>query len=106
MSAPRLPAMFSLFRQRPTRGFEPVTRYYDPLKEERDERISKARAEAQATDTRAADRELFAGRMRHSWQRESSNRTQLIRLVMIMGMVMVILFFIVRSFGLLEYWNA
>lgn len=106
MSTPRLPAMFSLFRQRPTRGFDPVTRYYDPLKEERDERINKALAEAKSTVTRAADRELFASRMRHSWQRESSTRSQLIRLVMIMGMVMVILFFIVRSFGLLDHWNA
>lgn len=106
MSAPRLPALFSLFRQRPTRGFDLVTRYYDPLKEERDERLRKVRAEALVEEERRADRDLFAERMRHSWQRQSSDRTQLVRLVLIMGMVIAILYFIVKGFGLLEYWNA
>lgn len=98
--------MFSLFRQRSTRGFEPVTRYYDPLKEQRNERLRKVRAEALAEEGVKADRELFAERMRHSWHRQSSDRTHLIRLVLIMGMVIAILYFIVKGFGLLEYWNA
>jgi len=106
MPAPRIPALFSLFRQRPTRGFDLVTRYYDPLKEQRDERLRKVRADAVAEHSRSADRELFAERMRHSWQRQSSDRTHLIRLVLIMGMVIAILYFIVKGFGLLEYWNA
>jgi hypothetical protein len=93
--------MFSLFRQRSTRGFDPVTRYYDPVKEEREERLSKARVQRDGEALRDADRALFADRMRHSWQRESSDRSHLVRLVLVMGMVLVILFFIVRSFGLL-----
>jgi len=101
MSAPRLPALFSLFRQRGPRGFAPGTRYYDHAKEEREERLRKARTAASAESTLAGDRELFSQRMRHSWQRQSSSRTHLIRLVLIMTMVIVILFFIVRSFGLL-----
>lgn len=106
MPAPRLPALFSLFRQRDTRGFDLVTRYYDPVKEEREERIRTARVSAKEDPQSAADRELFAQRMRHSWQRQSSPRTQLVRLVLIMGMVMIILLFIVRSFGLLALWDA
>ena len=31
--------MFSLFRQRGPKGFDPVTRYYDPLKEAQEERL-------------------------------------------------------------------
>jgi hypothetical protein len=95
-----------MFRQRGPRGFDLVTRYYDPLKEERDERIRKARASARTPDPRAEDRELFAQRMRHSWQRQSSDRTHLIRLVIIMSMVIAILYFIVRSFGLLAFGDA
>jgi hypothetical protein len=101
MSAPRLPALFSLFRQRGPRGFDLVTRYYDPLKEERDERLRKARATAKTEVPDAGNRELFAQRMRHSWQRQSSDRTHLIRLALIMTVVLVIISFIVRSFGLL-----
>jgi hypothetical protein len=106
MPAPRVPALFSLFRQRGPRGFDLVTRYYDPLKEEREERIRKARADADAEGLLTADRRFFAERMRHSWQRQGSDRTHLIRLVLIMTMVIVILYFIVKGFGLLEYWNA
>lgn len=98
--------MFSLFRQGSTRGFDPVTRYYDPVKEQREERLRKVRAEATAEKLFKADRELFADRMRHSWHRQSSERTHLTRLVLIMGMVIVILYFIVKGFGLLQYWNA
>lgn len=106
MSAPRIPALFSLFRQRGPRGFDLVTRYYDPLKEERDERLRKARSAGAVADGRSAGRELFAERMRHGWRRQSSERAHLVRLVVIMGMVIAILYFIVKGFGLLAYWNA
>lgn len=106
MPAPRIPALFSLFRQRGPRGFDLVTRYYDPLKEERDERIRKVRREMDATALQEEDRRLFAERMRHSWRRQSSDRAHIIRLVLIMCMVMVMLFFIIKGFGLLTYWNA
>jgi len=97
VQAPRLPAQFSLFRQRGPRGFDLVTRYYDPLKEAREERLRKAGKEG-----RDARRELFSARMRHSWQRHGSDRAHLVRLVVVMGLVIAILYFIVKSFALLD----
>lgn len=98
--------MFSLFRQRGPKGFDPVTRYYDPLKEARDERLRKLAAEQRAEAERTADRDLFAERMRHSWRRQSSDRAHLIRLVVVMGLVITILYFIVKGFGLLATFNG
>jgi Flp pilus assembly protein TadB len=98
--------MFSLFRQRGPKGFELATRYYDPKKEERAERLKKLKREADAETLRAEDRRLFAERMQHSWRRQSSDRTHIVRLVLIMGMVIAILYFIVKAFGLLAYWDA
>ncbi|MCW5898027.1 MAG: hypothetical protein KIT10_02065 [Flavobacteriales bacterium] len=106
MYAFRVPALFSLFRQRGPREFHIGTRYYDPLKEQREERLKRTRREADARDLRTADRELFAQRMRHSWRRQSSDRAHIMRLVVIMGLVIAILYFIVKGFGLLGYWNA
>jgi hypothetical protein len=106
MRSPLLPAQFSLFRQRRIRGFDPVTRYYDPVKEELAERIRKAGQSPDVDALRDTDRRLFGERMRHSWQRQNSDRAQLVRLVVIMGLVMAILYYIVRSFALLSYWDA
>ena len=98
--------MFSLFRQRGPKGFDLATRYYDPVKEEREERRRKVKKETNGAELIGHDRELFADRLRHSWRRQSSDRSHIIRLVLIMGMVIAILFFIVKGFGLLSYWNA
>jgi hypothetical protein len=49
---------------------------------------------------------VFSARMRHSWQRQSSDRTHLIRLVIVMGLVLTILYYLIMSFGLLEQWNG
>ena len=106
MSAPRITAMFSLFRQRGPKGFDLATRYYDAQKEEREERLKKLKREADADTLRAEDRRLFSERMRHSWRRQSSDRAHILRLVIIMGMVIAILYFIIKGFGLLAYWNA
>ncbi len=106
MEAPRLPALFSLFRNHGPRGFNPVTRYYDPVKEEREERLQRLRKEHSNREYTDLDRQLFAKRLRHSWQTQSSDRSQLIRLVSIMAVVMVILYYLVRSFGSLENWNG
>jgi hypothetical protein len=106
MQAPRLPALFSLFRQRGPRGFDPVTRYYDPVKEEREQRLERLRKEHLANGPGTYDPELFSRRMRHSWQRQSSDRSHLVRLVLIMSVVMIILYYLVRTFGLLEHWNG
>ena len=105
MEAPKFSAMFSLFRTSAPKGFNLATRYYDPLKEEREERLQRLRKE-QAADGPAFDRELMARRMRHSWQRQSSGRTQLVRLVLIMAVVLIILYYLILSFGLLERWNG
>jgi len=106
MQSSKFAAMFSMFRQRGPNGFHPVTRYYDPVKEERAERLERLRKEADRTDEPVFDRELMAGRIRHSWQRQSSDRSQLIRLVIIMGLVIVILYYLIMSFGLLERANG
>ena len=99
--------MFSLFRANAPKGFHLSTRYYDPLKEEREERMERLRKElGRDTNAEVFDREMMARRMRHSWQRQSSGRTQLVRLVLIMAVVMIILYYLILSFGLLEQWNG
>lgn len=93
--------MFSLFRQRGPRGFELVTRVYDPEKEARQKREERIRNE-QAADS-ATDRALLAERMRHSWQRQHRGTGMLTRYLISIGMVGIILFFIIKAFGLLGY---
>ncbi len=106
MSAPKFSAMFSLFRQRGPKGFHIGTRYYDPVKEEREERMERLRARKMVDEDPAFDREQLSKRMRHSWQRQTTDRSHLIRLVIVMGLVMTILYYLVMSFGLLEQWNG
>lgn len=101
MSVPRLTAKFSIFKLRQPRGFDLVTRYYDPLKEARDERLKRVRAEADAEEVRAADRELLGARMRHSWQRSGSERASVLRLLLILGVVLVILYALAKRFLLI-----
>lgn len=95
MQAPKLPANFSLFKQRPTRTFDYTPRYYDARKEEREQRMAKAKEGVH-------DREALRERMRHSWQREGGHRASTTRLVVIMGLVCAVLYFIIKGFGLLE----
>lgn len=100
MQAPKLPTAFGIFRQRKLRGFDYTPRYYDPVEEERKERIERAVAEGRsAASARHAE---LRERMRHSWQRDGSDRASLMRLVAIMGMVCIILYFIIKGFGLLD----
>jgi len=100
MQAPRLPAMLGIFRQRRLRGFDYTPRYYDPVEEERKELIERARAQGmQEANLRRDD---LRARMRHSWQRDGGDRASMMRLVVIMGMVCVILYFIIKGFGLLD----
>lgn len=98
--------MFSLFRQRTPRGFDPVTRYYDPQKEARAERLRRMNTTGHPEGDLMAERDLFAERMRHSWRRQSSSKAHLIRLMVVMGMVVTILYFIVKGFGLLATFNG
>jgi hypothetical protein len=106
MPAPKFSAMFSLFRQRGPKGFHIGTRYYDPVKEEREERLERLRAKKDTSEGPHYDRELFASRMRHSWQRQTTDRSHIIRLVIVMGLVITILYYLIMSFGLLEHWNG
>ncbi len=106
MPAPKFTAMFSLFRQRGPKGFYMGTRYYDPVKEEREERLQRLRAEIDPDRRHSIDREILAQRMRHSWRRQSTDRSHLVRLVIVMGLVMTILYYLIMSFGLLEHWNG
>lgn len=89
--------MFSLFRQRRLRGFDYTPRYYDAAKEAREER--RARVQGAAPDA-----EAFRERLRHGWQREGSDRASVMRLVVIMGLVCIILYSIMKGFGLLQHF--
>lgn len=89
--------MFSLFRQRGPKRFELATRYYDAEKEAREERAKRV------TGKHAADRELLTERMRHSWQRQHSGQGKVQRYVLTLGIVAVVLFFILKGFGLLKF---
>lgn len=102
MPAPRIASMFSIFRLRQPRGFDPVTRYYDPLKAERDERLKRFRAEADAQAVRHADRDLLAARMRHSWQVRSTDAAAIRRFLLALAVVLGILFIVARHYGLLN----
>jgi hypothetical protein len=103
MNPPKLPASFSLFRQRGPKGFDFPTRYYDAEREEREERLKKARERSGSEGLLEADRAMFADRMRHSWQRQTTERSHITRLLMTMGGVMVILYFIIKGFGLVQF---
>ncbi|MBK8497910.1 MAG: hypothetical protein IPL52_03610 [Flavobacteriales bacterium] len=95
--------MFSLFRQRASRGFEYAPRYYDAEKEARDERRKRMRVTSDPTALRDERGELLRDRMRHSWQRQGSNRNSVVRLMLVMGMVCVILYFIIKGFGVVVF---
>lgn len=98
MQPPRIPALFSLFRQRGGRGFDYTPRYYDAAKEARHQRIQRAAgAEGQGP-------EAFRARMRHSWQRQGGEGASVMRLVVVMAMVCGILYFIIKGFGLLQHF--
>jgi hypothetical protein len=84
LQAPKLPAQFSLFRQRPLKGFGYTPRYYDPMAEERQERMARLREQAGQGAT--GDREALRQRLRHSWQREGSNRSSAMRLAVLLGL--------------------
>lgn len=102
MSAPRLPAMFSLFRQRQPRGFDLVTRYYDPIKEARDERLKRMAAERDAETVRALDREMLSARMRHSWHTRGTGSAAIRRFTLALALVLGILYVLARHYGLLN----
>lgn len=92
--------MFSIFRQRRPRTFDYAPRYYDPKAEERQERRVRFTARNEGVpDGPHAD---FRERMRHGWSRPGGERASTMRLTLIMGVVCVILYFIVKAFGLLD----
>ncbi len=103
MKAPKLPGQFSLFRQRGARGFDLPTRYYDAEAEARRERLERARQRGEATELLQEDRARLSREMRHSWQRQSGNNGHTARLAMVLVAVCIILFFIIKGFGLVQF---
>jgi hypothetical protein len=101
MQAPKLPALFSLFCQRGPRGFDYTPRYYDPAEEARRERVQRVRRKEAPGDA-AFDAAAFRARMQHSWHRQGGQRASTVRLVVIMGLVCAVLFFIIKGFGLVN----
>ncbi|MCB9169245.1 MAG: hypothetical protein H6594_02715 [Flavobacteriales bacterium] len=96
---PRLITMFSLFRTRGPRGFDYTPRYYDAEKERRAERDARIKAELDDTPREATyDRERFAARMRHSWQRERSGGSYVARLALVLGGVLAFLWAMYRFY--------
>ncbi|MCB0790556.1 MAG: hypothetical protein H6595_14420 [Flavobacteriales bacterium] len=91
--------LFSLFRNRGPREFDYTPRYYDPEKERRAERDARIKAEMDGAAPGAAyDRERFAARLRHSWQRERSGGTYIARLVLVLGGVLGLLWAIYSAY--------
>lgn len=90
--------MFSLFRQRGPRGFDLVTRVYDAEKEARKERMARIQHEGASS---TADHEHLSQRMRHSWQRQHRGSGAAQRYLITLGLVGVVLFFIIKVYGLL-----
>ena len=84
MQAPKLPAQFSIFRQRQLKGFDYTSRYYDAKEEARKERMQRLKGEGAAAG--ASGREAFRERLRHSWHREGSDRASSSRLVVLLGL--------------------
>lgn len=101
MPRARSSSLFNLFRQPVPRGFEPGLRYYDPVKEEHQERLKCFRAEKDQMALREADRDLFGSRMRHAWQRRSSARAHMLRMLLALGVVLLVLYVLAMRFGLL-----
>lgn len=95
MPAPKLPALFSLFRQRQLKGFDYTPRYYDPQEEARRERLARLGGEG------AAAREELRQRIRHSWHREGSARGSSMRLVVLLGLFAALAFAAMRLLRLL-----
>lgn len=102
MNPPKLPAQFSLFKQRAPRGFDLPTRYYDAEAEARAERLKQARERGNREALLSEDRARLSQQMRHSWQRQHHDNGRTARLAMILVGVSAVLFFLMRGFGLLN----
>ncbi len=98
MQAPRIPAVFSLFRQRRLKGFDYAPRYYDPKAEARRERMARLQgAEGQGG---THDREALRARLRHSWHRQGSAKASSSRLVVLLGLFAALAYAAIRVLGL------
>jgi len=102
MNAPKLPAQFSLFKQRKPRGFDLPTRHCDAEAEGRAERLKQARDRGAQEALVAGDRARLSHQMRHSWQRQHHDNGRTARLAMVLVGVSAVLFFLMRGFGLLN----
>ena len=100
MNPPKLPAQFSLFKQRAPRGFDLPTRHYDAEAEARAERLKQARERGRQEALLGEDRARLSRQMRHSWQRQHHDNGRMVRLVMILVGVSAVVLFLMRGFGL------
>jgi hypothetical protein len=101
MQAPKLPAAFSLFRQRRLKGFDYTPRYYDAREEARKERLS--RLKGSGTDGHPYSSEAMRTRLRHSWQREGGNQASSSRLLVLLGLFAALAYAAIRMLGLTDY---
>ena len=100
MSGLRHISLFSFFRQAGPKGFRFPPRYYDPVTEAQEERAERLRREVDGDNT--LRRELFAERMRHSWQRRSSDRARSGRLLIVLALVAFTLYLLYKGYVLLD----
>ena len=77
-------------------GFRP--RYYDPQREDLEMRINRVKSELEAVE-KSESREALRHRMRHAWSspqhRASMNRTSNIRIMVIAGILLLILYLLI-----------
>ena len=85
---------FSLFKATQPKGFDFKPRYYDPEKEEFEQRIAAIKAEyarEQGQTTEGVDHSALRGKIRSEWnavsQRKSANRSANYRVLLIAGLL-------------------
>lgn len=98
MQPSRLIASFSLFRQRPPKGFDLPTRYYDPARDRRREREAAIKAELEEGAPASFDRGRFSSKVREAWQPRRRDAGYPVRLLLTLGLVMAMLYIVYRNF--------
>jgi hypothetical protein len=101
-------AIPSFFKQNKPRGFNYVPRYYDPVKEEREERLRAAGKESAAaktpddghTEDQPYRSKIMRGDMKNYFHRnkERVDRHTMIRLLVIIMIMALALYFYLRFF--------
>ncbi len=106
MRSPDIPSYFRIFRTKDPDTFEYKPRYYDPDKEERQERNRRIEQEVKASEE-AEERirkEDLRERIQGAWRGEYARQTQManMRLLVILVMLCLICYIIFAYLGALE----